>query len=181
MTKMPGLEFHHASLYVRDMAKMVDFFTRVMGFIESDPKPEGEEYPEIVYLTRDASEFDQLVFIGGRPEIVAGKTNLQQLSFYVETLDEVREAEKILKNEPEVTKIIPRCHGNAWSVYFQDPEDNRLEIYCPTPWQCAQPHGWHIDFSLSDEEILNLTLEAVKKDPTHMPIAEWEALVASKL
>ena len=33
---MPGLELHHASLRVRDMAKMIDFYTRVMGFVESE-------------------------------------------------------------------------------------------------------------------------------------------------
>ena len=178
---MPGLEFHHTSLYVYDMAKMVDFFTRVMGFIESDPTPEGEAYPDTVYLTCDSTEFDQLVFIGGRPKIEIGKSNLQQLSFFVDSLNEVREAERILKNEPEVTNIIPRCHGNAWSVYFQDPENNRLEIYTSTPWQCSQPHGWDIDLSLSDEEIHKITFAAVKKDPTHQPISEWGAIVSSKL
>ena len=178
---MPGLEFHHAGLYVQDMAKMVEFFTRVMGFSLSDPRPEEEILSERVFLTRESSEFDQLVFIKGRPEIEPGKSNLQQLSFYVETLDEVREAEKTLKSEPEVTNIIPRCHGNAWSVYFQDPEDNRLEVYCATPWQCSQPHGWDLDLSLSNEEIQARTLDAVKKDPTYQPIAEWGAVVSSKL
>lgn len=181
MTKMPGLAFHHASLYVQDMAKEVDFFTRVMGFVESDPVNAGEDYPDTVYLTRDSSEFDQLVLIAGRPETTFGKTNLQQLSFYVESLDEVRAAEKTLNSEPEVTRIIPRCHGNAWSVYFHDPENNRLEIYCWTPWQCAQPHGWEIDFSMSNEEIHKITLEAVEKDPTHKPVAEWGAVISSKL
>ena len=142
---MPGLEFHHAGLYVQDMAKMVDFFTRVMGFCLSDPRPQGDIWSDKVYLTRESSEFDQLVFIKGRPDIEPGNSNLQQLSFYVETLDEVREAEKILKSELEVENIIPRCHGNAWSVYFQDPEDNRLEVYCATPWQCSQQHGRDLD------------------------------------
>ena len=96
---MPGLDFHHAGLYVQDMAKMVDFFTRVMGFCLSDPRPKGGIWSDKVYLTRESSEFDQLVFIKGRPEIEPGKSNLQQLSFYVETLNEVREAEKILKSE----------------------------------------------------------------------------------
>ena len=30
-------------------------------------------------------------------------------------------------------------HGNAWSVYFRDPEGNRIEIFCDTEWYIEQP------------------------------------------
>jgi len=26
------------------------------------------------------------------------------------------------------------CHGNSWSVYFRDPEGNRIETFGQTPW-----------------------------------------------
>jgi catechol 2,3-dioxygenase len=26
-----------------------------------------------------------------------------------------------------------RNHGNAWSIYYSDPEGNRMEVYSATP------------------------------------------------
>ena len=57
-------------------------------------------------------------------------------------------------------------HGNAWSVYFPDPEGNQIEIYLDTTWHVAQPHGYPMDFSLSDAEIIVQTEAKVRADPT---------------
>ena len=59
----------HVGFYVTDIDKMVDFYTRFLGFTISDrgPRPDGE----IVFMTRDASEHHQLVFATGRPADLA--------------------------------------------------------------------------------------------------------------
>jgi catechol 2,3-dioxygenase len=36
-------------------------------------------------------------------------------------------------------------HGNAMSIYFRDPEGNRLEVFMDTPWYCEQPLREPID------------------------------------
>ena len=38
----------------------------------------------------------------------------------------------LIKAEPEVTNISPINHGNAWAIYFQDPEGNRIEVFTDT-------------------------------------------------
>ena len=38
-----------------------------------------------------------------------------------------------------MTEIAPITHGNALSVYFLDPEDNRFELYVDMPWYVSQP------------------------------------------
>ena len=62
---MFSLTLSHVGIYVTDMARMVDFYTRFLGFAIADrgPAPNGE----IVFLTRDSREHHQLVLISGRP------------------------------------------------------------------------------------------------------------------
>ena len=39
----------------------------------------------------------------------------------------------------------PVTHGNALSVYFLDPEGNRVELLIDTPWYVPQPHRLVVD------------------------------------
>ena len=45
-------------------------------------------------------------------------------------------------------------HGIACSVYFFDPEDNRIELYYTTPFKVRQPLGEKIDLDRPDAELL---------------------------
>jgi catechol 2,3-dioxygenase len=45
-------------------------------------------------------------------------------------------------------------HGIACSVYFYDPEDNRVELYYTTPFKVRQPLGEPIDLDQPDEALL---------------------------
>ena len=45
-------------------------------------------------------------------------------------------------------------HGNTASVYFRDPEDNRLEIYYSLPVEWPQPFRAEIDVTQSADDIL---------------------------
>ena len=56
-------------------------------------------------------------------------------------------------------------HGNAWSVYFKDPEGNRVEL----------------DFNLTDEEIIERTRKIVHQYPTAEPINQWRQRVADSI
>ena len=53
-----------------------------------------------------------------------------------------------------IKDIDPVDHGTALSIYFPDPEGNRIEIYMATPWYIKQPHRQLIDFNKSDVELL---------------------------
>jgi catechol 2,3-dioxygenase len=58
-------------------------------------------------------------------------------------------------------------HGNAWSIYFKDPEGNTVEAYLDSPF-VPQPHGDPLDLSKSDEEIIRATEAACCNDPGFM-------------
>ena len=49
------------------------------------------------------------------------------------TLDELKSLKKVLDADERVTQIMPLTHGNAWSVYFRDPEFNGVEVFIDTP------------------------------------------------
>ena len=66
---------------------------------------------------------------------VTTETNVpmvQQVSFNVGTLANVKRTFRKVR-EAQCKVIEPRCHGNAWSVYFSDPEGNRVEIKLRRP------------------------------------------------
>ena len=52
-----------------------------------------------------------------------------------------------------MSELSPVSHGNALSVYFKDPEGNRIELFVDTPWYVEQPVRVPMDMKLSDAEI----------------------------
>ena len=59
-------------------------------------------------------------------------------------------------------------HGNALSVYFDDPEGNVVECYLDTPHQIAQPHGDPLDLDLPDDDHLATNRRRLSCRP-HLP------------
>src|SRR5262249_13532133 len=100
--------------------------------------------------------------------------------FKVPSLDALREMHRRVV-AANCNRIFPVNHGNAWSVYFEDPEGNTIECYLDTPFYVAQPHTGYLDLTKSDAEIVQATQEACKDDPFCMPVAEWEAKMAKGL
>lgn len=84
---------------------------------------------------------------------------------------ELRGIHALLVDEA-VSSITPINHGGAWSVYFLDPEGNRIELSVQTPWYMP-PVSIPLDLGLSDDEIYRLTEAMVERTPGHMKRAEW--------
>jgi catechol-2,3-dioxygenase len=80
-----------------------------------------------------------------------------------------------------VAKLDPRTHGNAWSIYFADPEGNRVELYCSSPWYVGQPFGESFDPTEPAEVIRSKTEVMVKQDPTWQPMDVWVTDMKAKL
>jgi len=79
--------------------------------------------------------------------------NVQQVSFKVQNLDDVRAFYHRLQQEGlRIDRTV--IHGIACSVYFYDPEDNRVELYYTTPYKVRQPLGQQIDLDQSSDELL---------------------------
>ncbi len=170
---------NHMGIYVHDMARMEDFYTRIMGLVVTD-RGKAFRFPiDLVFLSSQPGMHHQLALASGRP---ADETYsvVNQMSFEVRSLDELREMAGRVKAEG-VRDLVQINHGNAWSIYFLDPEGNRVEVYLDSPWHVPQPHGDELDLERSNEEIMQGTLEAVKNDPGFMPRDEFEAEMKRKM
>ena len=171
-----GLEAAHMVLNVHDMEKMIDFYTRVLGFELMDRGP--IRVPkigtgEIVFLSQAANHHHQVAFVSGR-ENPEPSNNTHHVAYRSSgSLADLRALHETLRAESAVTNIMPLTHGNAWSVYFRDPEFNGLEIFIDTPWHVQQPQGEPLDLSTSDEEIVAKTEAAFRDRPEFGPIDEF--------
>jgi catechol-2,3-dioxygenase len=72
-------------------------------------------------------------------------------------------------------------HGNSWSLYFRDPEANRIEVYTDTPWHIAQPYLEPLDLDLSDAEITRRTEQHMVGNPSKQNRADWVAAFAEEI
>ena len=122
MTTLPAVSFSHFGLYVTDLPRMEDFYTRVLGLLVSDrgQVPGGSD---LVFLSRDPDEHHQIVLATGRPPGVEFNV-VNQISFKLPTLADLKAMHARARDEgTKPFRIV--THGNAWSVYFADPEGNR--------------------------------------------------------
>lgn len=181
MAPVPGLSFSHIGIFVADMARMVDFYDRVLGFTVTDrgvlDSPRGAV--SLVFLSRDPREHHQIVLADGRPAELAFNS-INQISFRMDDLAGLRQMHARLLAEA-VTEVASVSHGNAVSVYSRDPEGNRVELFIDTPWYVDQPLRIPIDLTLTDA-VLWARIEAdASKVPGFRPVEEWRAEVARKM
>ena len=169
-------------MYVCDPDAMTDFYCRVLGFEVTDRGPlRANAAEEIIFLSQTASHHHQLAMITGR-ETPGRSNNVHHVAFRSSgTLDDLRALKGVLEDEPDVTGIMPLTHGNAWSVYFSDPEGNGVEVFIDTPWHVAQPQGKPLDLDRSNDEIERWTEEAFGGEPEFGSLPEFYARRAEHL
>jgi len=175
MHQLPQMAFSHIGLYVTDMESMVSFYTDVLGFSVTDRARIREN--DVVFLSRSPDEHHQIVLVPGRAP--QSPSTVNQISFRVIGLAELRRLHAQLVGLG-VSGINPTNHGGSWSVYFSDPEGNRIELLAQTPWY-VPPVSVSLDLSLSDAEIYSLTEAMVEKIPGHMPRAQWREQLERRL
>ena len=175
-----SLAFTHTGIYVTNMERMVDFYTRVVGFAVSDRGPTLQGVGEITFMTRDPREHHQLVLVTGRPANLPFNM-VNQLSFLVDGLATLKSLHRDLEREPGLEDLGPVSHGNALSAYFLDPEKNRVEFYLHTPWHVPQPHRISVDLSLPDARLWAAVEQDVRATPGFKPREEWIAEMERKV
>jgi len=169
----PKPRLTHFALFVKDIDRMEKFYTDVVGLTPTDRGPHPNVDVDVVFMSSDPKEHHQFVLISGRPDNVDFHLN-QQMSFLIENLSELREIQARAK-KAGVEEIRCRTHGNALSIYFEDPEDNMIETYFHTPWYIPQPHVVDFDLDQSDEEVMKKNEEYCRADPGFMTATEREA------
>ena len=158
------LTWSHTVINVRDLQKMLDFYTDVLGFEIVDRGPLGPGAPEIVFLSNDPDEHHQVAMVAARDGETAGNL-LNHMAFRVEGFEDVKTLHERLTLGEDM-KIMPLSHGNTLSLYFADPEGNGLEVFWDTPWHVEQPQGKAWDPSLSKEDALAWVEENFASEPS---------------
>ena len=148
----------HMGIYVQDRDRMERFYTEVLGLMVTD-HGEGRAGMHLTFMSGNPQNHHQLVLVTGRPD-TSGFNPIQQMSFMVDSLADLREVHKRAL-ALGATEMRPVSHGNAWSIYFKDPEGNTVEAYLDTPFHVPQPHGEFLDLAKTDAEILRETEDVV--------------------
>ena len=139
----------HIGLYCYDYPKMLDFYTRVLGFEVTDRMPDREA---CFLSARPEEEHHEILLTAGRTATEDAKL-VQQISMHVDSLEDIKAFHKLFQEEGvKEERII--THGNTASIYFRDPENNYLEVYYSIPVEWPQPFGEPIDLEQDDEGIL---------------------------
>lgn len=163
----------HFGFFVYDLDRMVDFYTQVFKLTITDEGLGKNFGNRLVFMSASEDQHHQIVLSEGRSPDSKVST-IMQVSFLVPDLAELRwnrdKAEAL-----GATEMRPMNHGNAWSLYYFDPEGNRVEVYLDTPYYVNQPYGTPLDLGKSEPELLAETLAMVCDDPSYMPLAEWQA------
>jgi catechol 2,3-dioxygenase-like lactoylglutathione lyase family enzyme len=181
MTSVPEFSFSHMGIFVTDPARMEDFYTRVLGFTATDrgdlETPRGKVY--LVFLSRDPREHHQIVLASGRPEGLPFNP-INQISFRMAEFSGLREMHRRLA-DGKVKELYAVSHGNALSVYFLDPEGNRIELFVDTPWYVEQPVRVPIDMKLTDAGLWAWAEREARKLPGFRPVEEWRSEIRRRM
>ena len=146
---MPIAELGHTGVWVNDLHTMREFYSGILGLTITD---EDLEHGIVFLSARPDVEHHEFVLARGRQAAEDVKL-IQQISFRVDDLDTLLQFHKKFQDagvavQQEVT------HGNAYGIYFWDPEGNRIEVYVRVPRQVRQPFRKDLNLDQSADEVL---------------------------
>ena len=149
-----NLTWSHAFVNVADLPSMLSFYCNILGFKISD------RTADTAFLSQLDGEHHQLAFHQssntGEPAARVG-----HFAFRVHSIDDVRALHARLSTLKDNVKVIPITHGNTWSIYFNDPEGNGIEVFCDTPWEVEQPFSKPWDTEISQDELETYTKQLI--------------------
>lgn len=156
---------------------MIDFYCDALGFELADRGSIGPDV-EIAFLSGSSSDHHQLGLMTGRSDAEDAQRNdqaLDHMAFRVGSVDDVRSMVSWINDDERIGDGFPVTHGNAVSVYFNDPEGNGVEVFCDTPWHVPQPQvrGWNPEKSA--QEILAGVESKYASEAGFKPITEYQA------
>jgi catechol 2,3-dioxygenase len=176
----PRLATGHSTLAARDLPALRDFYCDVLGFEVTNYGPVPEQGQELVFLSQDPGAHHQIAMVGGAMTGDSDFVMVDHLAFRTNTLADLR----IIKANllaAGIENILHIDHGNAWSLYFNDPEGNGVECYVDTPFHVAQPNAGEFDIDATDAEIEVATRLRIADAPEFQPMKDWQANFARRL
>jgi catechol-2,3-dioxygenase len=180
-----SMTISHLGINVCNMDKMEAFYRDILGFTITD---RGSTIGlDIVFMSRDSRDHHQIVLSSGRPENLPANTKnpdfgpvINQISFRLNSLKDLRQMYEFLSSAYD-GDLMPANHGLSWSIYFDDPEGNKIEVFVDTPWYCRQPVFEPLDFSMSDEDIVKSTEALSRSQVDFKPIENWREEINRKM
>lgn len=150
---MPIAELGHVGILCHDLPRMKRFYTEVLGLTLTDEDADAG----LTFLSsRPETEHHEFVLAPGRTAATEARL-IQQISFRVPDLDSLLHFHRVL-NDPASGATIQQevTHGNAFGIYFFDPEGNRVEVYLRIDDKTTtvrQPYRKHLDFDQNPDDI----------------------------
>jgi catechol-2,3-dioxygenase len=127
---IPVARLNHAVLFVRDLDRSVDFYSRVFGFTEI-----AREGGMMAFLrAADSDNHHDLGLMAVGPEAPRpprGSTGLYHLAWQVPAIEDLARAAEVLSAEGALGGASD--HGATKSLYGHDPDGNEFEIMWMVP------------------------------------------------
>jgi catechol 2,3-dioxygenase-like lactoylglutathione lyase family enzyme len=120
----------HVGIFVKDVEKSKKFYTNILGFKVSDVNEQG-----IVFLRCSTDHHDTVLVPlpkEGQDSGGAKRSEIQQISYEVDRIEDLREALELLKKNGVtiVSGLYQRGPGNDKTIDFLDPDGNNIQLYC---------------------------------------------------
>ncbi|WP_161987470.1 VOC family protein [Prescottella subtropica] len=142
-------------LYVKDLAVQKRFYEDVLNLQSID-----ESAAPLRFMNADLAGEHHEIVLWEDPALATG--GVQQISFRCYSLQDVTDYVRVFREEGvQIERVV--THGVSLSVYFFDPEGNRLEVYAPTGDEAKQPFAWPIDIDADPDEVMRQHADALAK------------------
>ncbi|AEF55304.1 VOC family protein [Marinomonas posidonica] len=164
---LPNIALSHFEIFVENVTLMENFYTQCLGLVVTD---RGEGQDGMVFLSNSPQEHHQLVLTPRKPSSEINSP-MDHIAFRVSSLTHLRSFYEALASYSANFQTV--SHGNTWSIYFLDPENNRFELFTDTPWHVSQPCRFEVDFGLSDEELFQFTEQKIRNKPGFIEVKKW--------
>ena len=175
----PRLTVGHSTLAARDLDALASWYCEFLGFEETNRGSIPNDQ-QIVFLSQDPTAHHQIAMVGGSLTGPSDFVMVDHLAFRTARLDDLRIIHANLV-AGGVTEILKIDHGNAWSLYFNDPEGNGVETYVDTPFHVAQPYAGSWDIEDTDEQIEQKTRKELEDKPEFQLMKDWGAAFGKRL
>jgi catechol-2,3-dioxygenase len=121
---------NHAVLYVRDLDRAVDFYSRVFGF---EMVSRLRNFAAFMRAADGENHHDLGLFAVGpeAPRPARGSTGLYHLAWEVPDIEDLADAERVLRESGALGGASD--HGVSKSLYGADPDGNEFEIMWRVP------------------------------------------------
>ena len=129
----PRLTTGHVGLNVTDLDRSIDFYRRALGFEPLSVNTDGQH--RFAFLGTDGT-LRLTLWQQSDGTFSANTPGLHHLSFEVDSVDQVRAVEAVLKEHNvrfAYDGVVAHGEGTAsGGIFFTDPDGIRLEVYAPT-------------------------------------------------